>query len=75
MILTNMTIKNPLRGFPRSRRFDSSRGYDHFEWIDDSIYDKVMSTVVYLITSNETLIEENQQLQTIKEERAYDDEL
>ena len=50
---------------------NSPTGCDHFEWIDDSICDKVRSMAVSLIVSDETLLEENQQLQRLKEEVTY----
>ena len=59
VVLRSMTIKNLLRRFARCRMFDSPSGCDHFEWIDDSLSDKVRSLVVCLIVSNETLLEEN----------------
>jgi len=50
---------------------NSPTGCDHFEWIDDSICDKVRSMAVSLIVSDESLLEENQQLQRLKEEVTY----
>jgi len=63
IILTSMTLKNPLRRFARCRMYDSPKGCDYFEWIDDSLCDKVRSMVVSLIASSETLLEDNKQLQ------------
>ena len=72
MVLTSIMIKNSLRKFARCGMFDSSSGCDHFEWIDDSLCNKVKSMVVHLIMSNETLLEENQHLQRLKKEAACD---
>ncbi|KAJ8429936.1 hypothetical protein Cgig2_017986 [Carnegiea gigantea] len=72
VVLTNMMIKNPLRRFARCRMFDSIGGRDYFEWIDDSVCDKVSSMVVSLIMSNETLLEEYQHLQRMEEETTCD---
>lgn len=72
MVLTSMTIKNPLRRFARCRMYDSPGGCDHFEWIDDSICDEVRSMVVSLIVLNKTLVQENEHLQRMKEEAASD---
>ena len=65
-----MTLKNPLRRFARCRMYESPQGYDYFEWIDDSLCDKVRSMVVSLIASSEILIEDNKQLQRLLDERA-----
>ena len=75
MIFTCMPIKNPLMRFARCRKFDSPDGCDHFEWIDDSVYDKVRSMVVSLNMLNKTLLEVNQQLHSINEERACEKEV
>jgi len=40
IILTSMTLKNRLRRFARCRMYDSPKGCDYFEWIDDSLCDK-----------------------------------
>ena len=72
MVLTSMTIKTPLRRFTRCRMFDSTGGRSYFEWIDDSLCDKVRSMVVYLIRSNETLLEEYHHFQRMQEETAWD---
>ncbi|KAJ8444517.1 hypothetical protein Cgig2_028332 [Carnegiea gigantea] len=52
--------------------YDSLSGCDHFEWVSDSLSDKVRSMVVSLIVSNETLVQENEHLQKMKEEAASD---
>jgi len=39
--------------------YESPKGYDYFEWIDDSLCDKVRSMVVSLIASSEKLLENN----------------
>jgi len=65
-----MTIKNPLRRFARCRMNESPKACDYFEWIDDSLCDKVRSMVVSLIASSEILIEDNKQLQRLLDERA-----
>ena len=70
--LIGMTIKNPLWRFGRSRMFNLPGGCDHFEWVDDSLCDKVRSIMVSLIVWSKTLLQENQHLQTTKEEAAYD---
>jgi len=64
-----MTLKNPLRRFGRCRMYESPKGCDYFEWIDDSLCDKVRSMVVSLIASSETLLEDNKQLQRRLDER------
>jgi len=43
--------------------YESPQGCDYFEWIDESLCDKVRSMVVSLIASSETLLEDNKQLQ------------
>jgi len=72
VVLTSMTIKNPLRRFARCRTYDSPGGWDHFEWVDDYLCDKVRSMVVSLIVSNETLVQENEHLQKMKVEAMSD---
>jgi len=72
VVLASMTIKNPLRRFAMCRLFDSPSGCDHFEWVDDSICDKVRSMGVSLIVSNETLVQESQHLQRMKKKAACD---
>ncbi|KAJ8435787.1 hypothetical protein Cgig2_030653 [Carnegiea gigantea] len=67
-----MMIRNSLRRFARCRMLDSPGGCDHFEWIDDSLCDKIRSMVVSLIVSNEILLEEDQHLQRMKEKAACD---
>ncbi|KAJ8426454.1 hypothetical protein Cgig2_031103 [Carnegiea gigantea] len=52
--------------------FESPGGHDQFEWVDDSLCDKIRSVVVSLIVSNETLVQENQHLLRMKEETACD---
>jgi len=64
-----MTIKNLLRRFARRRIHESPKGCDYFEWIDDSLCDKVRSMVVSLMASSETLLEDNKQLQKLLDER------
>ena len=49
--------------------YESPKGCDYFEWIDDSLCDKVRSMVVSLIASSETLLEDNKQLQRQLDER------
>ena len=44
-------------------------GCEHFEWIDDSFYDKVRSMVVAIMVKNESLAGEIEALQNIKNER------
>jgi len=66
VVLTSMTINNPLRRFARCRLFKSPSGYDYFEWIEDSLCGKVRSMVVSLIVSNKTLLQENQHLHRMK---------
>ena len=70
IILTSMTIKYPLRRFARCRMYESPKGCDYFEWVDDSLCDKVRSMVVSLIASSETLLEDNKQLQRLIDEKA-----
>ena len=65
-----MTIKNPLRRFARRRMCKSPKGCNYFEWIDDSLCDKVRSMVVSLIASSETLLADNKQLQRLLDEKA-----
>jgi len=48
-IVTNMTKKNPLKRFARSQRFEMHGGCEHFEWIDDSLCDKVRSMAMALL--------------------------
>ena len=69
IILTSVTIKNPLRRFARCRMYESPKGCDYFEWIDDSLCNKVRSMVVSLIASSATLLEDNKQLQRLLDER------
>jgi len=57
VVLTSMTIKNSLRRFARCRMFDLPGGCDYFEWIDDSLCDKVRLMVGSLIVSDETLVQ------------------
>lgn len=59
VVLTSLTIKNPMRRFARCRMLGSLGGCDHFEWIDNSLCVKVRSIVVSLIVSNEILVQEN----------------
>jgi len=50
--------------------YESPKGCDYFEWIDDSLCNKVRSMVVSLIASSATLLEDNKQLQRLLDERA-----
>ena len=52
--------------------FDSPGGCDHLEGVDDSLCDRVRLMVVSLIVSNETLVQENQHFQRMKEKAACD---
>jgi len=65
-----MTIKNPVRRFAKCRMYESPKGCEYFEWIDNSLCDKVRSMVVSLIASSETLLEDNKQLQRLLDEKA-----
>jgi len=50
--------------------YESPKGCDYFEWIDDSLCDKVRLMVVSLIASSEIFLEDNKQLQRVLNERA-----
>ena len=56
-----MTAKNPIR--------DSPRGCDHFEWIDDALFDRVIFVVVGLMMKNGTLGNKIEKSQKLREER------
>ena len=61
MIITSMTAKNPIRRYARCKRFDKPRGCNFFEWVDDSLYNRVRSSVVGLMLKNETLLAKNEE--------------
>ena len=48
------------------------RGYNHFEWIDESLCGRVRSIVVTLIVHNEVHGEEVEELQKLKQPREPD---
>ena len=62
MIITSMTVKNPIRRYARCKRFDKPGGCDFFQWVDDSLYDKVRLNVVSLMMRNKSLLTENEQM-------------
>ena len=47
--------------------FGIARGYDHFKWIDDALCDRVRSVVVGLMMKNQTLGNEIDKLQKVRE--------
>ena len=64
-----MTTKNPIRRFPRCKKFGMVECCNYFEWIDDAPCDKLRSMMVALMKKNDTLGNEIQKLQKIREER------
>ena len=48
-----MTTKNYIRRFATCKRFERAEGFNHFEWINGALYDRLMSIVVALMTKNQ----------------------
>ncbi|KAJ8441401.1 hypothetical protein Cgig2_002360 [Carnegiea gigantea] len=61
-MIASMTVKNSIRRYARYKRFDKPEGCDFFEWVDDSLCDKVMPNVVGLMMRNDSLLRENEQM-------------
>ena len=62
MFITSMTVKNPIRMYARCKRFDKPAESNFFEWVDDSLCDRVSSNIVALMVKNETLLVENEEM-------------
>ena len=62
IIITGMTVKNPIQRYARCKHFDKHGGCDFFQRVDDSLCDKVRSNVVGLMMRNESLLVENEQM-------------
>ncbi|KAJ8442224.1 hypothetical protein Cgig2_005164 [Carnegiea gigantea] len=69
-----MMTKNTIRRFVRCKRFRMGGGCDHLEWIDDALCDRVRSIVVALMVRNDSLGNEIQKLQKVRQQRKVEEE-
>jgi len=57
-VATSMTLKNPMRRFVRCRNYGGGGGCEYFEWVDESLDERVRSMVVGLMVSNDIMAAE-----------------
>jgi len=62
-VATSMTLKNLMCRFVHYRRHHDGGGCDYFEWVDESLNERVRSMVVGLLMSNERMTVKIQQLE------------
>ena len=62
-VATSMTLKNTMHRFVRCRKYGGGGGCDYFEWVDESIDERVRSMVVGLMVSNDTTAVEIKRLE------------
>jgi len=58
-----MTLKNPMRRFVHCRRHGDDGGCDYFQWVDESLNERVKSMVVGLMMNNDRMVAKIQQLE------------
>ena len=54
-VATSMTLKNPMRRFVHCRRHGDDGGCEFFQWMDESLDERVRSMVVGLMLKNDRM--------------------
>ena len=62
-VVTSMTLKNPICRSVYCRRYGDGESCDYFDWVDESLDERIKSMVVGLMVSNETMAVEIKRLE------------
>ncbi|KAJ8429339.1 hypothetical protein Cgig2_025786 [Carnegiea gigantea] len=71
-VATSMTLKNPIHRFVHCRNYGGGGGCDYFEWIDESLDERVRSMAVGLMVSNDTMAAEIKRLENDLEAQKHE---
>ncbi|KAJ8430042.1 hypothetical protein Cgig2_014202 [Carnegiea gigantea] len=71
-VATSTTLKNPKRRFVHYRKYGGGGGFDYFEWVEESIDERVRSMVVGLMVSNDTVAAEIKRLENDLEAQKHE---
>jgi len=71
-VATSMTLKNAMRKFVHCRRHGDGGGCDYFQWVDESLDERMRSMLAGLMVNNERMIAKIQQLENESDSQKCD---